>query len=326
MYAGRPLSCLALLRCPEDAGPLAAADDAPAPDGRMRNGTVRCAACGRQFPVRDGVLSLLDEDALDAESAHERRKRDEEAGYYEEQFVGEPLSAAMELEPMFDAMRPWRAGVLFELGCGTGRYTIELARTCATLVAVDFSAESLRLLARKLPDGAPVALVHADVTRLHFAERAFDGGLSTLVSNLPRPGHRAAMYQLAAESLRPEGGFVFGTHFYGLPQRLRGMQREGYYSEGGIFRRMFDQREIAQELRPFFRRERVVPVQVPVPLGRRLGLPVVKLSRLLGHVPVVNQFGQLLMVAATGPIPAATRTFGMATMDPARRERTSLSM
>jgi SAM-dependent methyltransferase len=219
--------------------------------------------------------------------------------------VADPAANAMEMEPMFSALSTSADSVVFEFGCGTGRYTVRLAASCRALVAVDFSGDSLRVLARKLDATAPVGLVQADVTRLRLAPRRFDRGISTLVSNLSGASRRADMYRIAAEALRPDGVFVFGTHYFSLVERLRGLPKEGHYGEGGIYRCYFGRREIEEEVRPYFREASTLPVQIPVPLGVRLRLPVVRISGYLSRVPAVNQLGNLLVVSAARPVAGA---------------------
>ena len=304
MYSGFPLNQLALLRCLHDGAELEVEETTESGvDGRLREGVLACVACDARYGVESGIVRMLEEDALDPESRHERRKRDEEAARYHT-FVADEITSEMELQPTIAALRARRDGACFELGCGTGRYTLRLARMCGAVLAVDFSGESLAILARGLDADAPVGLVQADVARLRLAPRSFQCGLSTLVSNLPTSALREAMYRLAAEALRPDGRFIFGTHFHGLLHRLRGVPRAGAYTAGGIYRRCFERREIRAEVRPYFRRVSAHPVQIPVPLARRLGLPVVRLSRLLGYLPGVSELGNLLLVEASGPVVA----------------------
>ena len=316
MYSGFPVDHVGLLRCLRDGETLeiegrAAGETAD----RIVDGALRCVGCGARFPVRDGIVRMLDSRALDATSRHERMKRDEEAASYDT-FVADPLANEMEMQPTIDALGLHAGTACVELGCGTGRYTVHIAPRCRAVVAIDFSGESLRVLARKVDGRTPIGLVQADVTTLRLAPQSFDAALSTLVSNLPTAKARTAMYQLVAEALAPRGRFVFGTHHHSLRQRLDGVPKEGAYTEGGIYRYCFGRREIAAEVRRHYRDVNVFPVQIPVPLGRRLGLPVVRLSRLLGYVPLINQTGNLLLVTARHPILPAGTTSHASTRHP----------
>jgi SAM-dependent methyltransferase len=64
------------------------------------------------------------------------------------------------------------AGRVLDLGCGTGRFAIPLARTGLRVVGADRSPEMLSMLLAKRAD-APLAVVRCDAEALPFA-RAFD--------------------------------------------------------------------------------------------------------------------------------------------------------
>jgi SAM-dependent methyltransferase len=277
------------------------------------DGTVRCRACGRGFRIEGGILRLLDDLwEPDAESAHEAQLRDSIVGNgdYVEQFRATRADQQfdrMEMRPTLAALASLRDQVVLELGAGTGRYTVELAKESRAILAVDFSARSLETLAAKLSDprhqgGARVGLVQADVTQLCLAPRAFDRILSTLVSNLPTRAHRQAMYGLVAGALRADGQFVLSVHHYGLRQRLRHEPIDGRYSEGGIYRHLFSASEIEDELEPYFGRTSCRPIQIALPFTYRWpGFPLEAVSRLAERAPLVKRLGFLLLATARRP-------------------------
>ena len=69
---------------------------------------------------------------------------------------------------------------VMELGCGTGVYTEELARTGAEIFAVDLSQNMLNMAKRNLtaPD---VFHVQCDANRLPFPDKSFDAVVGTYV-------------------------------------------------------------------------------------------------------------------------------------------------
>jgi SAM-dependent methyltransferase len=208
----------------------------------------------------------------------------------------------MELAPTLEAAEPlFRARVL-ELGAGTGRLTIRMAERGASIIAVDFSERSLESLAQRIQPGWEVGLVYADCTQLEVESNSFELVVSTLVSNLPSAQHRARMMAVAANACKPSGTFVFGTHYYGFRSRLRGERQSGRYPGSSIYRYLFRSAEIKAETRPFFDDIRSHPMVISIPFAARAGLPIIKLSRLFEHVPVINNFGELLLVIARRPI------------------------
>jgi SAM-dependent methyltransferase len=236
---------------------------------------------------------------MDDESAHERRRRDD---FAEEDYrfsIAQPLENEMEMVSTLGALAPC-GRVVLELGCGTGRYTMPLARESKMLLAVDFSIRALHIVANNLPSHANVGLAHVDIAHFAVAPRAFDACLSTCVSSLS-PAHRRTMYQAVGAGLG-EGPFVFSTHFHNQRRRLGGIPQAGRYGEGGIFRYFFRRTEIQREVQQYFATVRVWPIKIRLPLLARLGLPAVTLSRYCERLPLVNRLGELLLVTATRPI------------------------
>ena len=297
MYSSFPIEQLAFLRCPQDGGRLEAAQA----EGRIADGRVRCRGCAAAFPIKEGILSLLDPARLHDECAHERALRDRHSHLEYAHAIGHPVDNAMEMPPTLASLCPDGAMVL-ELGCGTGRYTTRLVERCRALVAMDFSLGSLALLAGLLPPDAAVGLVHADIGDFKAAPGVFDACLSTLVSNLPTAGHRTAMFRTVAHGLKAEGRFVFGVHFYNWRDRSGKVRQADRYSDGGIFRYRFQRREIVAEARRDFGRVSARPIKIYLPLAGRLGLPAAPISRCCERLPLLNGFGELLLVEAKRPI------------------------
>jgi SAM-dependent methyltransferase len=248
---------------------------------------------------------MLGEAELDAESDYERRTRDRDAAASPP--PGEPdAHDALEMRPTMESLGPLAGRTVLELGCGSGRYTRRLARSGADVVAVDFSRDSLEVLARTLPDEAEVSLVHGDVTRLRLAPASVDAALSTLVSNLPTAGHRDAMYRLAAAALRPGGRLVFSTHYYGLRDWMRRAPRASRYAGSGIYWRAFRAREVAREAGAHFADVRSRRVQIGIPGAGRLGLPALAVSEIASRIPLLRELANILLVTATRPRPGSS--------------------
>jgi SAM-dependent methyltransferase len=191
---------------------------------------------------------------------------------------------------------------VLEFGCGSGRYTLPLAKTGALLLALDISMGSLRALAQRLSPGLTVGLAQADVTRRCVAPRCFDRVLSTLVSNLPTREHRLAMLRIAAEALKDTGNFVFSTHHQNLTNRWLGRPPSGRYTEGGIFRYFMRREEVLRESSVYFRRVHCRPIEIFVPFTRWTGISTVTLSRVAEWIPLLRQRGNLLLAKVSEPI------------------------
>jgi SAM-dependent methyltransferase len=300
LYLGFPASQVPLLRCSNDA---AAVTGGERDSQTLVNDTLRCTACGREYPVRAGIVQMLQENLLDDESNHERRARDTDLqASYEASTEQNELSLA-EMIPMLEAAGPFENARVLELGAGGGRHTVPMAKSGAEILAVDFSIASLQRLAARVEPGWRIGLVQADCTRLEISPGAFGRVLSTLISNLPTPEHCDRMMRLAAKALAPAGKLVFSAHHFDLFSRIRRVRQSDRYSEGGIYRYLFKKRELERLTRQYFRTVVCRPIQIEVPLVRRLNLSSLKSSRVAERIPLLNQFGLLLLVEARDVIP-----------------------
>ncbi len=105
-------------------------------------------------------------------------------------------------------------GRVLELGCGTGRVSLPLARAGVDLVGVDRSAPMLdRAVRRRRRSGSRVAapaFVRADIRRLPFAARQFEAVIAPygILQSLVRERDLAATLDAVARVIRPGG--VFG--------------------------------------------------------------------------------------------------------------------
>lgn len=298
MYTGFPTDMVTLLRCPNDASDLEVTE--PTPASHLVSAKLRCHTCLRLFLVEDGIVRLLDATALDRESQHECMLRDEQSVRYDPS-VEETNWHQMEIIPTIEALGTVADKSLLEIGCGTGRYTVRLAPQARTMIAADFSLSSLRTLAGRIKPVWHIGLVQTDATRLELAPGSFDCALSTLVSNLPTADHRRQMMERIAKAIRADGRFVFSTHYYGFRDRMFVAVRSGHYRKGGIYRYLFGRREILRETRPYFRDAKCRPIQIALPLTRHLRLPARTLSRAAERIPMLNAFGELLLVEASRP-------------------------
>ena len=277
-----------LVRCPDCQGRFTAA--------------LSCERCGFQVHTTDDGIFVVRSEHLHHDSGHEARIR-------EQQYLGDEGHALSnfdraEVVPHVESMRLTRRRrppVVLELGAGSGRYTLPLARRAGVIVAVDFSLEGLRRISERLPSARPacgraeVILVQADISRLHVAPGRFDAALSTLTSNLPSRELRSAMFRLAHTGLKSGGRFVFGAHHWG---RRRVPPKEGRY-HNGIYRYFMTASELRREAASHFRRVSMRPVKIIPPGATRLRLPLYPVSRVLEYVPGLRDFGCIVMGVAT---------------------------
>lgn len=116
---------------------------------------------------------------------------------------------------------------VLDAGCGTGRFTITLARQGAHMVALDASQEMLLEVRRKAEEAGVahrIEFVCGDVENLDYEAGTFDGVLSIAVlRHFPSPAKGIAEL---ARVLRPEGTLVvdyLNWYVFRFYEPLRGL-------------------------------------------------------------------------------------------------------
>ncbi|HJN74750.1 MAG TPA: class I SAM-dependent methyltransferase [Myxococcota bacterium] len=94
---------------------------------------------------------------------------------YQDDFYRDPTLYDLEYMNLVEDLEHYRrlalaAGAVLELGCGTGRVTLPMARTGARVVGVDLSVPMLECLEQKLEADLDVRLVHADFRHLDLGQ------------------------------------------------------------------------------------------------------------------------------------------------------------
>jgi len=138
---------------------------------------------------------------------------DQNAGRYDEN----PFTFHTEMEVGFLlALYPVPRGSSFlDIGCGTGRHAIELARRGFKVTGVDFSEGMLSIArAKAAREGVEVEFVHADATDFAL-DRLFDygiclceGGVGLVERGADAEDHDRKIFQNVAAHLKPNAPFV----------------------------------------------------------------------------------------------------------------------
>ena len=318
-----PHHLLHLLRCTCDAGALILAEELQSGPVGVIRGVMKCTTCAAEYPIEDGIARLM-HGPLTREDQHEMATRDSQNTQIPlGPFIPPPfgwrslLSDLLEIPPHLLALQPRDRRVL-EIGCGDGRLTLLMAQMGATVLALDFSLNSLRILGSRLPSGiAPTAyqlphphsrgdlrhlvgLVQADASHFSVAPRSFDRALCT--TPLDSREERMALYHTIAEALTDQGRFVGSVENDDLTRRLLGLPAARRYSSG-IFIEHFDSERMRGEAAPYFSSIRIRPIRPRLPFLHRLPYKFsLYASRLISVLPVLRQLGELLLMRAEHPV------------------------
>jgi len=233
----------------------------------LESGDLRCVSCGACYRVEDGIAVMLppalrscEEEEASAEVQHKRSEmaaRDAQVESYD-RMLGLALFGKLELPLTLRYLGPQPGDRILEAGCGTGRMTREFSARCRSLIAIDFSLESLRVCRRKLEAAGidNVDLVQADVCRLPFDSGSFDRVVSCQVlEHVPTPESRAQMVQELGRTARAGAVVVVSAYRDSLPMRAFA-GKEGRHA-GGIYFYRFGRRELRELLSRALRVERI---------------------------------------------------------------------
>jgi SAM-dependent methyltransferase len=261
---------LRFLCCPWDRAELRRAGEA-----------LVCAQCARRYPIDGGVISFLRGDQLGEQDRREQTSRDAESSWYDTMFEG--YTNAVEVRTVVARVgRP--NGAILDHGAGTGRITATLARLGVPVVAVDYSAVSLRKLIARTR-GYPVLALQADVRALPLRDGAVAAATSVeLYEHIRGRRERIAVLRELERVLAPGAPLAISSFNYNLPFRLWGLRgnrgaREGEHLLGGDFYYVRQtRREFAGELREVFALAdlvgiRNIPARTLANGIRRAGLP-----------------------------------------------------
>ena len=127
------------------------------------------------------------------------------------------LPGGEEIEAAVSAFRP--EGDVLELACGPGTWTPRLLRTATTLTAIDSSPEMLALAAGRVPVGASVRFVQADLFRWR-PDRRYDAiFFGFWISHVPVERF-ASFWRTVGDALAPGGRVMFVDDAYRTPDEL----------------------------------------------------------------------------------------------------------
>jgi len=224
---------LTLLACPFDRSAL-----------QVKGARLICQACGRQFPIVDGIPSFVTNDLAQEHDKSEwqwkqseMRARNEQAVFYDRLLgllILTPFEASMTVRALLGEHQKFP--LLVEVGCGTGRMLQHFARYADFVVGADLSLESLKRCRQwfeRLSLWERTLLVHADASFLPFRDESFDAVASCqMIEHVPSDRMRQRVVVEIARILKPKGRFAISGYHYSWLTRWFG--KEGVH-KGGIY-------------------------------------------------------------------------------------------
>ncbi|OIQ12849.1 class I SAM-dependent methyltransferase [Neomoorella thermoacetica] len=123
-----------------------------------------------------------------------------------------PLGALVdrvEKEPIYAYLDPHAGEHILDVGCGTGNFSLELARRGVKVTGIDISDPMLAKARKKAADaGLAIEFLHADAMNLPFGDNTFDKIVS--VTALEFAPDLKAVLEESYRVLKPGGRMVIG--------------------------------------------------------------------------------------------------------------------
>jgi len=139
------------------------------------------------------------------------------ASFYEKMFNPLMLTEEKNIRLMLKDVKNKK---ILDLGCGTGRHSIFMAKKGASVVGVDFSEAMLKIAkSRARTPKSKIEFKKADITRkLPFESGTFDIVICSLVLNHIK--NLLPIFKEASRILKPDGIFIFSnTHPESVPKK-----------------------------------------------------------------------------------------------------------
>jgi SAM-dependent methyltransferase len=213
-----------LLACPECGSGLALAEATERAGDAIVAGALRCAGCGRQYPIARRVPRFVapEEDYADSFGWQWQRFHELQRDSYD----GTRITRNRILARTGWGPEVWKGRMVLACGCGSGNDTEVLAALAGSLVSLDLSpavdAMPEDLLAR--PD---VLVLRADLPRAPLKPERFDVvHCHRVIQHTPEP---PASFKGLARNVRPGGRMFLRTYDTDWRTRLhdRRLRRSG---------------------------------------------------------------------------------------------------
>lgn len=283
--------------CPLDRSYPLLVEDADWKADDLISGVLRCRICGNGYPVVRGIPNLLPpghdlEPDVVAAKMRESNARDADAPVYDDTVP--TFQTTLELSALLNALQVKPGDLVVDLGAGTGRLTIELAKRGAHVLAVDISPRSLEVNKAKCSQLNEANMHHlaVDVCYLPLRDGIADkAGSGMMLEHIPTDGERRRCIDEIHRVLRVGGHLALTAYNYSWTRRRRGT-REGYHGKDLYYYR-FD----GVEMRGLFNQYRVHTLTALLNLPQRLQSHL--LERVIMSIPPVARLaGDLLFVVA----------------------------
>jgi 2-polyprenyl-6-hydroxyphenyl methylase / 3-demethylubiquinone-9 3-methyltransferase len=270
---------------------------------------LRCRGCGAALQADAGIIrypggaNSQSEEALlrdrQAISSWKPRMEDPEQRYRR------MPKYRIEIEEVLAALEVRPGDIVLDVGAGAGKISLEVHRRGASVVAVDFSPECLKIIRDRCEGSTRILLVKANAGDLAMACGGIDKAVCTqVIQHIEPEPELQAVLDLISTALKAGGRALFTVYNYNRQRKKQGLTSDGHFVDARtglkLFRRFFTPSRLEGLLQPHFRRVRIRGIYGRLPFGLidRLGGAGVHLDRVLSRTRLGLEFGNWLLAVA----------------------------
>lgn len=146
------------------------------------------------------------------------------------------LCGRLEKEAVFGLFKP--DGLVLDIGCGTGNYTLELLRRNVRAIGIDSAFDMVMFAKNKITaNGFKPLLVVGSAEQLPFKDNSFNSVLE--VTALCFIEHTEAVIKESFRVLKPKGTITIGElnrfSYWAFLRRLKGLLKKSIYRQARFF-------------------------------------------------------------------------------------------